>query len=69
MPRNPDRQFIDVVEQRLQQVLIDDDKALCALFARIIDSYIGYSLVPMPRRPRMDDALDNVLTRISLGRQ
>lgn len=37
MPRNPDSQFVDVVEQRLEQVLLDDGKALCALFARVID--------------------------------
>ncbi len=66
LPSHPQRRHVDMVETRLRKVLQEDGEAMCRLFARVIDHYVSYSLTSMPRRPWMDQALDEMLTMISL---
>ncbi len=66
LPLNPQPRHVDMVEDRLRKVMLEDGDVMCRLFARVIDHYVSYSLKPMPRRPWMDQALDEMLTMISL---
>lgn len=66
LPNLPQPRHVDMVESRLRKAMQNDGEAMCRLFARVIDHYVSYSLVPMPRRPWMDQALDEMLARISL---
>lgn len=66
LPLHPQRRHVDMVESRLRKAMQEDGETMCKLFARVIDHYVSYSLKPMPRRPWMDQALDEMLTMISL---
>ncbi|WP_342316383.1 hypothetical protein [Lysobacter sp. FW306-1B-D06B] len=66
IPSNPDRRYVDVIEQNLREAYGQEPEVMLSIFARVIDQHLANTLRSTGRRPWLDQALDDVLAMIPL---